>query len=303
MYTISSWGRVFKIDVRNPQAADLLWISDPEIEHEGNDPQTRGIALYGTNIINPLRDGRLVGRTATAARSSGTSRWRSTTEYGGQERFNAAPLCIEDKCMVSNATGDGGTRGWLAAADPDDRRRTLAHLRRSGPGRARLRDLAGHRTDRLDPWRRRHVDNRLVRSGEPQRRSGAPATRSRATIPSSVPATTSSPTSTIAFDIDTGKMKWYFQLTPNDGWDYDENGVNFVFDAPVDGQMTHQIGHFGRNGFYYNWNALDGRLHQRQSVGQRGDLDQGSGSQDRQAARVRSHPGRADLHPGDPRPA
>ena len=33
-------------------------------------------------------------------------------------------------------------------------------------------------------------------------------------------------------------MKWYFQLTPNDGWDYDENGINFVFDGPIDGVMT-----------------------------------------------------------------
>ena len=66
--------------------------------------------------------------------------------------------------------------------------------------------------------------------------------------------------STIAFDINTGKMKWYFQLTPNDGWDYDENGVNFVFDAPINGVVTHQIGHFGRNGFYYNWKASDGQF-------------------------------------------
>jgi alcohol dehydrogenase (cytochrome c) len=118
LYTVSSWGRVFKINVQNPKQADLIYITDPEIEHEGNDPQTRGIALYGTSVIDPLRDGRLIAINRDSGEIVWDKKMGVTTQYGGREQFNAAPLCIEDKCMVSNATGDGGTRGWLAAVDP-----------------------------------------------------------------------------------------------------------------------------------------------------------------------------------------
>ena len=31
--------------------------------------------------------------------------------------------------------------------------------------------------------------------------------------------------STVGFDVDTGKMKWYFQYTPGDFLDYDEVGI------------------------------------------------------------------------------
>ncbi len=257
LYTISSWGRVFKIDVRNPQAADLLWISDPEIEHEGNDPQTRGIALYGTNIINPLRDGRLVAHD----RDSGEILWDKqmavTTEYGGQERFNAAPLCIENKCMVANATGDGGTRGWLAAADPttgEELWRTYVVPAPGEPGSETWQDTA------QTAWTRGGGGMWTTGSYDPVNRNIIWGTGNPVPSydPEFRPGDNLFTDSTVAFDIDTGKMKWYFQLTPNDGWDYDENGVNFVFDAPIDGQMVHQIGHFGRNGFYYNWNAADG---------------------------------------------
>lgn len=257
MYTISSWGRVFKLDVRNPKQADLIWISDPQIEHEGNDPQTRGIALYGTSIINPLRDGRLVA----IDRDSGEILWDKqmavTTEYGGQERFNAAPLCIEDKCMVSNATGDGGTRGWLAAVDPktgEEIWRTYVVPAPGEPGSETWQDTA------QTAWTRGGGGMWTTGSYDPVNRNVIWGTGNPVPSydPEFRPGDNLFTDSTIAFDIDTGKMNWYFQLTPNDGWDYDENGVNFVFDAPINGEMVHQIGHFGRNGFYYNWNAADG---------------------------------------------
>ena len=42
--------------------------------------------------------------------------------------------------------------------------------------------------------------------------------------------------SAVALNIDTGKLAWYFQYTPNDSWDYDEVGVHMLYDTIIDGQ-------------------------------------------------------------------
>jgi alcohol dehydrogenase (cytochrome c) len=94
LYTVSSWGRVFKINVQNPKQADLLYITDPEIEHEGNDPQTRGIALYGTSVIDPLRDGRLIAINRDSGEIIWDKKMGVTTQYGGRELYTAARVSI-----------------------------------------------------------------------------------------------------------------------------------------------------------------------------------------------------------------
>ena len=42
--------------------------------------------------------------------------------------------------------------------------------------------------------------------------------------------------SAIAFDVETGKMTWYFQYTPNDNRDYDEAGTHILIDTPMGGE-------------------------------------------------------------------
>src|SRR6266849_8660292 len=44
MYTTDGWGTVYKIDARNPNKGQFLWVTDPGVKHQGNIPRTRGIA-------------------------------------------------------------------------------------------------------------------------------------------------------------------------------------------------------------------------------------------------------------------
>src|SRR5712671_5786831 len=44
MYTVDGWGTVYKIDARNSDRGEFVWIADPGVKHEGNIPRTRGIA-------------------------------------------------------------------------------------------------------------------------------------------------------------------------------------------------------------------------------------------------------------------
>src|SRR4029077_4625060 len=60
MYTTDGWGTVYKIDARNPNKGEFVWVCDPGVKHQGNAPRTRGIALWEDLVIANLPDGRVI---------------------------------------------------------------------------------------------------------------------------------------------------------------------------------------------------------------------------------------------------
>ncbi|MGD7036463.1 methanol/ethanol family PQQ-dependent dehydrogenase [Methylotuvimicrobium buryatense] len=63
-----------------------------------------------------------------------------------------------------------------------------------------------------------------------------------------------------ARNADTGEVKWVYQMTPHDEWDYD--GINEValVDQEIKGQMRKTAVHFDRNGFGYTLDRVTGEL-------------------------------------------
>jgi lanthanide-dependent methanol dehydrogenase len=63
-----------------------------------------------------------------------------------------------------------------------------------------------------------------------------------------------------ARDVDTGKAKWVYQMTPHDEWDYD--GINEVplANVTVNGKQHKALVHFDRNGFAYTLDRVSGEL-------------------------------------------
>jgi alcohol dehydrogenase (cytochrome c) len=57
--------------------------------------------------------------------------------------------------------------------------------------------------------------------------------------------------STVGLDADSGKIKWFFQHTPNDPYDYDSVSENLLVDAIVDGKPQKLALEADRNGFAY----------------------------------------------------
>src|SRR5471030_509287 len=74
MYTSDGWGTVYKIDARNGDHGEFVWIADPGVKHEGNVPRTRGIALWEDLVIANLPDGRVIAIN----RDSGEIVWDRT---------------------------------------------------------------------------------------------------------------------------------------------------------------------------------------------------------------------------------
>ncbi|MET0314940.1 MAG: lanthanide-dependent methanol dehydrogenase XoxF5 [Hansschlegelia sp.] len=63
-----------------------------------------------------------------------------------------------------------------------------------------------------------------------------------------------------ARDVDTGKAKWVYQMTPHDEWDYDGINEMILTDQKVDGKEQPLLTHFDRNGFGYTLNRDTGAL-------------------------------------------
>ncbi|HYL11919.1 MAG TPA: PQQ-binding-like beta-propeller repeat protein [Terriglobales bacterium] len=57
--------------------------------------------------------------------------------------------------------------------------------------------------------------------------------------------------SAVALDLATGKVRWYFQETHHDLWDYDSTMTTVLFPVKKGGQTIPALGHCSKNGNYY----------------------------------------------------
>jgi alcohol dehydrogenase (cytochrome c) len=256
MYTTDGWGTVYKIDARNPHKGEFVWIADPGVPHEGNAPRTRGIALWENLVLANLPDGRAIA----VNRDNGEIVWdkkiATRNEFGGQEEFLTAPLVAEGKMIVQNGSGDSGTRGWVAALDVktgNELWRWYVIPKPGEPGSETWKDdHSAWKTGGGGIWQ--------TGSYDPETRNYIVGTGNPFPIydPQYRPGDNLYTNSVVALNIDTGKLAWHFQYTPNDSWDYDEVGVHMLYDITIDGRRRKVVSHFARNGFFYTIDRTNG---------------------------------------------
>ena len=138
----------------------------------------------------------------------------------------------------------------------EDRRASVAHLYGSGARRARQRNLAGRH---LEARRRLDLDHRLVRSRSCTRSTGASAIPGPFN-PRRGRATTSTPARCWRSIPKTGKIKWHFQFSPNDPFDYDAVAEMVLATLNIDGKPTPVLMDANRNGFFYVLDRTNGKL-------------------------------------------
>lgn len=69
--------------------------------------------------------------------------------------------------------------------------------------------------------------------------------------------------SVIAFDLQSGDLRWANQYLPGGVWDYDAHTTPFVFDMKVNGEERRVVAHDGKVGWTYIWDVETGQLLER----------------------------------------
>ncbi len=254
MYVTDGWGSVYKIDTHGGQAK-MLWKMDPKTDHDwagavaccGVD--NRGVALSGDMVISHTLDGRLLATN----KDTGQIAWqRQVADPDKGEVITGAPLVVKNLVITGVAGAEFGIRGWIAATDLTTHKevwRTHTIPGKGEPGSETWKDsYNAAATGGGSTW--------VTGSYDPSTNTlywgvGNPGPDWDSQYR---PGDNLYTDSTLALDLDTGKIKWHFQHTPNDAFDYDSVSENVLVDAPVNGKPRHLDLEADRNGFAY---ALD----------------------------------------------
>lgn len=258
MYVTDGWGSVYKIDTHGGQAK-VMWKMDPKTDHDwagaiaccGVD--NRGVALSGDLVISHTLDGRLLATN----KDTGQIAWqRQVADPDKGEVVTGAPLVVKNLVITGVAGAEYGIRGWIAATDLGTHKevwRTFTIPGKGEPGSETWKDsYNAAATGGGSTWVTGSYDpasNTLFWGvGNP-----GPDWDSQYR-----PGDNLYTDSTLALDLDTGKIKWHYQHTPNDSYDYDSVSENVLVDAPVHGKNMHLDLEADRNGFAYALNREDG---------------------------------------------
>jgi alcohol dehydrogenase (cytochrome c) len=257
MYVVDGFGAVYRIDVRDPATARITWMMDPGT-NKGDmfSGSNRGVTLYKNFVISVTSDCKVLWTKADNGELVKTVQFDDLTT--SHCALTSAPLVIEDKVIVGGSGGDRGARAHIDAFNADTGERLWQTYSIPAPGEPGADTWKGN----TEAWK--HGGGSFWQTG-----SYDPATK--LTIwgtgqpvpmfdPEYRPGDNLFTNSTIALDVASGKMKWYFQYTPGDFLDYDEIGIQQLVDTKVNGEDRKVVAHFGRNGFFYTLDRTNGQF-------------------------------------------
>jgi len=215
--------------------------------------KSRGVAVWDHFVYSETDDAHLLCLDAR----SGNLLWDvqyadKVKQYGG----TSAPLIVKDEVIVGTSGGDSGVRGFVAAFDAQKGTLRWKLWTIPGPGEFGSSSWPGdlYLHGGATTWMPGTYDSEL---------DTVYWTTSNAAPDfdgSSRPGDDLYTACVLAIDPNTGKMKWYFQFTPHDLYDYDANETPVLVDREENGTMRHLLLQANRNGFFYVLNRTDGKF-------------------------------------------
>jgi len=255
MYVPDGWGSVYAIDLTAGKKGVIKWKMDPGTDRAWAGDvaccgvNNRGVALWKDKVISIALDGRMFAIN----KATGEVVWeRKIADPALGETLTMAPLVVRDVAIVGTAGGEFGIRGFIEATDLN-----------TGKAAWRTYTIPGAGEPGNETWK----------DGKERWKHGGASVWETATYDAESdtiyqgignagpdwdteyrPGDNKWAASVLAIAPSDGKIKWGFQYTPNDPYDFDEISEHPIINAKVDGQDRKLVVHAARNGFFY---ALD----------------------------------------------
>lgn len=264
MYVTASYSRVFAIDIKT---GEEKWQYDarlPENIMPCCDVINRGVALYDNLVIFGTLDAKLVALD----KDTGKTVWKKTVaDYKAGYSISAAPIVVKGKVITGVSGGEFGIVGKVEAYDAKtgevvwSRPTVEGHM---GFLNGKENGITGGQANKTwtgDLWKSGGAATWLGGTYDPDVDLLFFGTGNPAPWNSHLrPGDNLYSSSRLGIDPDTGEIKWHFQTTPHDGWDYD--GVNelIAFDYKDGSKTVKAAATADRNGFFYVLNRENGEF-------------------------------------------
>ncbi len=213
----------------------------------------RGVAILGDTLYMGTLDAHLVAIDA----KNGHPIWNiAVADVKLAYSITMAPLVVKDKIVLGVGGGEYGIRGFVAAYDAKTGKEAWRFYTIPGPGEP------GHDTWSGDAWKSGSASVWVTGSYDPELNLtywgiGNPGPDWN---PTQRPGDNLYSDSVIALDADTGALKWHFQFTPNDGYDYDSVQIPVLVDTNWQGRPAKLMLWANRNGYFYVLDRATGKF-------------------------------------------
>ena len=204
----------------------------------------RGVAILGDTLYMGTIDAHLLAVDT----KSGKPLWnREIANAAAGYALTHAPLIVKDKVIMGVAGGEYGIRGFIAAFDAKTGKEIWRFNTVPGPGEP------GHDSWKNDAWKTGGGSVWVTGSYDPDLNLtywgvGNPGPDWNGDVR---PGDNLYTDSVVALDPDTGKLKWYYQFSPHDEFDYDAVQVPVLADMNWKGSRRKVMLWANRNGLMY----------------------------------------------------
>ena len=215
--------------------------------------KNRGVAVWQHFVYTETDDAHLLCLDAR----SGSLLW--DVQYADKAKHygaTSAPLAVKDEIIVGTSGGDSGVRGFLAAFDAITGKEKWRFWTIPGPGEVGSESWPG------DAYLHGGGTTWMPGTYDPELNTLYWTTSNPAPdfVGDSRPGDDLYTACLLALDPDTGKLKWHFQFTPHDLYDYDANETPVLVDVEENGSLRRLLLQANRNGFFYVLDRSNGRF-------------------------------------------
>ena len=213
----------------------------------------RGPAVAGARVFMVTDDAHLLALN----RFTGAILWDiEMADWHQNYSATSAPLTIGDFVITGVAGGDSGARGFIAAYDQATGKEQWRFWGAPLPGEPGSETWKGSTIEHpaVAMWFTGSYDPDLGTlywaGGNPGSDMNGDQRLGDNLYSCSV----------VALDVKTGKLKWHFQFTPHDEWDWDAQQPMLLVDAMWEGAPRKLLLDANRNGFFYVLDRTNGKL-------------------------------------------